>query len=553
MSSTRPSVTGPSARNDVVMKRADSTRSAGTGLVLLTLASAQFLMTLDMSVMNVSMAQAAQDLGTTITGIQVAITLYTLVMATLMITGGKVGTNIGRRRAFVIGGVIYAVGSLVTAIAPNLTVLVLGWSVLEGIGAALIMPATVALVAANVPVAGRPRAYGLIAASGAIAVAVGPLLGGAATTYASWRWVFVGEVFVALVLVLLARRITDVAPEGRRRLDGVGAVLSAVALGMIVFGVLQSSEWGWVQPRPGSPEVLGLSPTLWLVIGGGILLSVFLAWERRMVAVGREPLVQPSILANRQLNGGLAMTFFEYLIQSGTFFVVPLFLSVVLELPAVETGVRVLPLSVSLLVSALGIPRVWPNASPRRVVQIGMVLLLAGILALMSGIDIDSSAAVVAMPMFLIGLGIGCLAAQVGAVTVSAVPDEQSGEVGGLQNTASNLGASVGTALAGSVLIAILTGSVVVGITDNPDVPREVATHAGVELERGVSFLSDTQLRAALSDAEVPPETSSAIMAVNRAARVDALHAALAVLAFIGVIALLFTGFIPVRQPTDSD
>ena len=172
-----------------VSTRAPEAPAKGTGLVLLTLASGQFLMTLDSSVMNVSIATVAKDVGTTVTGIQLAITLYTLVMAMLMVSGGKVGSMIGRRRAFMIGCVIYGMGSLTTALAPNLAVLVLGWSVLEGIGAALILPAIVALVAGNFPPQGRPRAYGLVMGAGAVAVAVGPLIGGAATTYVSWRWV----------------------------------------------------------------------------------------------------------------------------------------------------------------------------------------------------------------------------------------------------------------------------------------------------------------------------------------------------------------------------
>ena len=181
--------------------------------VLITLAAGQFLMTLDSSVMNVAIATVAEDVGTTITGIQTAITLYTLVMAMLMITGGKIGSMIGRRRAFAIGCVIYGIGSLTTALAPNLPVLILGWSVLEGIGAALILPAIVALVAGNFVAADRPRAYGLVMGAGAIAVAVGPLIGGIATTYFSWRWVFVGEVLVVAVILVLAQ-------AGRRRTAG---------------------------------------------------------------------------------------------------------------------------------------------------------------------------------------------------------------------------------------------------------------------------------------------------------------------------------------------
>src|SRR3954462_6886455 len=228
---------------------------AGAGMVLMTLASAQFLMTLDSSVMNVTIAQVAKDVGTTVTGIQTAITLYTLVMATLMITGGKIGSMIGRRRAFGIGLVIYGAGSLTTSLAPSLGVLILGWSFLEGVGAALIMPAIVALVASNFPAEQRPRAYGLVASAGAIAVAAGPLIGGAVTTYLTWRLVFAGEVVVVIGILFMTRRIQDAAPGGRARIDLVGVVLSALGLGLAVYGVLRSGEWGWVLAKASAPSV----------------------------------------------------------------------------------------------------------------------------------------------------------------------------------------------------------------------------------------------------------------------------------------------------------
>ena len=208
--------------------------------VLITLASAQFLMTLDSSVMNVSIATVAKDVGTTVTGIQTAITLYTLVMASLMITGGKLGQIWGRKRAFAIGCVIYGCGSLLTALSQNLTMLLIGGS-LEGTGAALIMPAVVALVASNFGRPDRPRAYGLVASAGAIAVAAGPLIGGLFTTYASWRWVFVGEVVVVLIILALARRMADTPADKSARLDVVGTVLSALGLALVVFGVPRSA------------------------------------------------------------------------------------------------------------------------------------------------------------------------------------------------------------------------------------------------------------------------------------------------------------------------
>ena len=357
---------------------------AATGVILLTLASAQFLMTLDSSVMNVSIATVAKDVGTTVTGIQTAITLYTLVMATLMITGGKIGSIIGRKRAFAIGCVIYGAGSLTTSLAPSLPVLIIGWSVLEGIGAALIMPAIVALVASNFARDERPKAYGLVASAGAIAVAAGPLIGGLCTTYASWRLVFAGEVVIVAIILAMTRRMADAPPEGRARLDLVGTALSATGLGLIVYGVLRIGTWGFAVPKAGAPTWLGLSPVVWMMLGGGLVLWVFLTWESHLVDRGREPLVDPALLRNRTLRAGLGAFGFQYLLQAGLFFTIPLFLSVALGLSAVATGVRLLPLSITLLAAAVGIPRFLPNASPRRVVRIGFLALFAGIVVMVA-------------------------------------------------------------------------------------------------------------------------------------------------------------------------
>ena len=528
---------------------ASPARASGATLVLLTLASGQFLMTLDSSVMNVSIATVAKDVGTTVTGIQGAITAYTLVMAALMITGAKVGALIGRKRAFAIGCVIYGCGSFTTAIAPSFPVLLFGWSFLEGVGAALILPAIVALVAGNFPVERRPAAYGLVAAAGAVAVAVGPLVGGFCTTYFSWRWVFAGEVVLVLVILLLARRIADAPVEERPRLDVVGAVLSAVGLGLLVFGVLKSGVWGWIQPKPDAPSWAGLSPTVWLVVGGLFVIWVFFRWQARRVARGQEPLVRPAMLRNPQLTGGLTMFFFQFMVQAGFFFVVPLFLSVCLGLSALATGVRLLPLSVALLLAALGIPRLFPRASPRLVVRSGLLSLLAGTVVLLAALDAEAGPEIVFVPMLLIGLGIGALASQLGAVTVSAVSDEESPEVGGLQNTMTNLGASLGTALAGSILIATLTSAFLTNIERSSAIPARVKSQAQVKLAGGVPFISDADLEAALDEAHVSSKTTDAALDAYRDARIDGLKSALAILALLAVLALFLAQRIPTRQP----
>ncbi|MFI0514863.1 MFS transporter [Streptomyces sp. WSLK1-5] len=521
-------------------------------IVLLALAAGQFLMALDSSVMNVSIATVAEDVGTTVTGVQGAITAYTLVMAMFMIPGGKVGALIGRKRAFMIGCVIYGCGSLTTALAPNLPVLLLGWSFLEGIGAALILPAIVALVASNFATERRPAAYGLVAAAGAVAIAVGPLVGGVATTYFSWRWVFVGEVVMVLGILALAGRIADAPVGARPRVDLVGALLSALGLGLFVYGVLRSDEWGWFQPKPDAPSWLGVSLVVWLMLAGLLLVWLFLLWETGMVRRRREPLVDPAMLRNRQLTGGLTMFFFQYLVQMGVFFVVPLYLSVALGLSALKTGARILPLSVTLLAAAVLIPRLLPDVSPRRVVRLGILALLAGAVALMAALDVNAGAEIVTLPLLLIGLGMGALASQLGAVTVSAVPEEQSAEVGGVQNAVTNLGASIGTALAGSILIATMTTSFLTTVENNPDIPSQVKNQASVNLESGVPFLSDAQLKSALDEAGTSKQVSEAALDANEKARIDGLRAALAILAFTALLAMFFTTRIPNTQPRSA-
>jgi predicted MFS family arabinose efflux permease len=285
------------------------------------------------------------------------------------------------------------------------------------------------------------------------------------------------------------------------------------------------------------------------MLAGMLLIWLFLRWEARVVERREEPLVDPALLRNKQLTGGLTMFFFQYLVQMGVFFVVPLYLSVALGLSALKTGVRILPLSLTLLAAAILIPRFLPDVSPRRVVRLGILALFAGAVVLMAALDADAGAEVVTVPLLLIGLGMGALASQLGAVTVSAVPDEQSAEVGGIQNAVTNLGASIGTALAGSILIAALTTSFLTSVEQNEAIPASVKSSATVELESGVPFLSDAQLQDALDEAGTSEEVTQAALDANEEARLDGLRAALAILAFSALLAMFFTQRIPTSQP----
>jgi hypothetical protein len=329
------------------------------------------------------------------------------------------------------------------------------------------------------------------------------LIGGLATTYASWRWVFAGEVIVGAGIVLFGRRMADTPVDVRPHLDLLGSLLWALAMELAIVGVLFSSDWGWILPTEDGPSILVMSPVIWLIGGGLVSLRLFMVHVRHLDATGGEPLVIPSLFRDRQMTGGLTMFFVQF----------------------------------------------FPSASPRRVVELGLVAAVIGIVVLFSAMDVGASASIVTIPMLLMGLGFGALASQLGAVTVSAVPDEQSPEVGGLQNTATQFGASLGTALAGSILIASLTASFLTGITENPDVPPEVSSQATVKLSSGVPFISDADLETALEQAGVDQQTTQAVVDENEQARLDGLRSALALLALVAVVALFFTRRIPSRQP----
>jgi len=515
--------------------------------VLALLASAQFLMTLDTSVMNVSIASVASDLHTTTVGIQTAITLYTLVMASLMLTGGKIGAKIGRRRAFNLGLVIYAGGSLTTALAPNLAVLIIGWSILEGIGAALILPSIVALIAGNFGKERRSAAYGMIAAAGAVAVTIGPIVGGAVTTYGSWRYVFVGEVVVAAVILLASRAIAEAPVTATGRFDLLGAVLSALGLCGVVLGVLKSSTWGFVRPKPSGPSLLGLSPVVFLIAGGLVLLWLFVRHERGLAARDREPLVTPGLARIPQVTSGLLGFMCQFFVQAGLFFVVPVYLSIVCGLSAFETGLRLIPLSISLLLAATLIPRLLPRASPRLIVQCGFGLTFIGTVIFIAGLDPKSGPEIVGLPMFVIGLGIGALASQLGAVTVSGAPDELAGEVGGLQNTMTNLGASLGTALAGAILFSALASQLLLGINASSDLSAELKQQATVQISQGVAIVSDAELQKALSASNLSSSEQAAIVSVNDAARATAMRDSMIAIAVVELGAIFLMRRFPKR------
>ncbi|WP_069466338.1 MFS transporter [Actinacidiphila rubida] len=528
---------------------------AGHWRALVVLGTGQFLMVLDTSVMNVSISQLVKDFHTEVTAIQAVITLYTLVMAAFMITGGKLGDMFGRRRVFAVGLVVYGTGSAITAVAPTLGVLAVGWSVIEGLGAALVLPALAALVAGTYEGRDRAVAYGVVGGLAGAGIAVGPLLGGWVTTYLTWRLVFAGEVVVVAAMLAVLRWIRPDPPVTgpRPRLDAVGAVLSAAGLALVVLGVLQSGTWGWLRPRNPPFTVLGFSPTVFTVAAGGVLLGAFRAWERRVEHHDGVPLVRFALLRIPALRSGLAMLLAQNLILLGLFFTIPLYLQVVQGFDAFQTGLRLLPVSATMLVSAMSGPLLGRYASPRTVVRVALLVLLVAIVWLLGTVRPHIDDVSFGFAMAVLGLGMGLLASQLGNVVQSSVDESARSEVGGLQYTAQNLGSSLGTALIGSILISALATAFTTQIEDDPAITAATREQVGTHLEAGISFVSADQVRAGAQKAGLPPQEADAVVDAYAQAQLNALKAAILATGAITLAGFAFTRRLPTDRLTPKE
>jgi MFS family permease len=524
-------------------------------LPLAVFASAQFVMVLDSSVMNVSISQIVADLDTTIQGVQLAITAYTLVMAAFMLAGAKLGDILGRERTFSLGLAIYGLGSLTTALSPNLTVLLLGWSLVEGLGAALVIPAIVSLVAGTYSGSQRALAFGIVGGVAGAAVAAGPLIGGWVTTEFTWRYVFAGETVIVAVILLVRRRLPRTAQAERRpQLDLVGVGLSALGLGLAVYGILKSSSWGLIEPRGaltvGGEEItpFGFSMVPFFILAGLGCLAAFAAWEQRRERQGRDTLLDRSLLKIDALRAGLTTLMMQQLILLGTFFVMPVYLQVVLGLDAFETGKRLFPMSVAMFVAALAGPRLAAGFAPKRVAQAGLLALMVASVLLLGTIDVELREAGFAIALAIFGVGAGLLLSQLGNVIMSSVDPAKTNEAGGLQGTAQNLGASLGTALIGSVLIAALVSGFVSRVEQNPAVPAPVAQQVRQLTQEGIPVVPVEDVEQAALDRGIPGPQASAIADDYGDAQLQGLKRAIGAVAVFAFLSLWFTRQLPGRS-----
>jgi MFS family permease len=435
---------------------------ATAGAVVLPLALAQFIASYAASNMNVAISTIADDLDTDVTGIQTTITLFTLTMAALMVPGSKLTDIWGRKFCFILGLVVYGTGALLAALAQGLGLLIVGYSILEGVGSALLIPPIYILITVFFhDLKDRAKWFGVVSGAAGLGSAAGPLIGGLITSYVSWRASFLLQVAVVVVIALLARRIEDPPlPAERPSFDVPGAILSAAGLFFVVFGILQTSTYGWGAAR------------VWLLVALGVaVLAAFFGYARARERGGRTPLISPSLFRNRTSNLGLLTQHVQWLVLQGVFFVISVFLQQERGYSAIQTGLMLVPATIGILLSS-GMAQRMASRHPQRVlIRVGFTLTVAGIVLLLLLARADSANWTYWPGLFLMGFGVGAMLTASVNVVQSAWPEEVQGDISGVSRSVSNLGSSLGVAIAGSVLVAataagnapFLTAIVVVG------------------------------------------------------------------------------------------
>jgi MFS family permease len=520
-------------------------------LVLIILCAAQFIMVLDTTVMNVSVAAVVEDLDTTITQVQLAITLYTLVMGSFMLFGGRLGDIFGRKRIFGIGLLVYGAGSLITAFSPSIGWLLFGWSFVEGAGAVLVMPAIISLTATNYTGKDRATAYGALGGIAAAGAAAGPLIGGWVTEALTWRVVFAAETVVCLAVVACLKLIADSKVSTSRQIDWGGTILSSLGLGLVVLGLLKAGTWGLIRPS-GALTIAGTEITPFgfsvvpFMIGAGIVVLVgFLWWENRVVALGKTPLMHPELLRGLQLRNGLVMLIAQQTVIGGVFFVIPIYLQYVLLKNAFETGIKLAPMSIAMLIAAFTGPVLARRMSPRLIVSSGLILVIVGALILVSTVDPELRDAMFGVGMAVFGAGFGLVASQLGNVIMSSVGDRDRGEAGGLQGTAQNIGMSIGVAMIGAILIGALSAGFNDAAQTDPDISAQTKAVIAEATEDGVEIAARDQLDEIAVANGIPAGEVSSLAQAYVDAQIMAIKASLLLAIAFAILGLLIAQRLP--------
>jgi EmrB/QacA subfamily drug resistance transporter len=509
--------------------------AVGNQRLAILLAMAMFVLVVDTSLMNVSIAAVVRDLDTTVSGVQSAIALEALVSAAFILIGSKVGDLIGRKRAYVLGLLGYAVGALAMTLAQGLTAIIIFWAVVGGIGASLLLPSMQSLIHGNFEGAAQTKAYALVGAAAAIAAAVGPLLGGFITTYLSWRIGFLLEIVIIGIVLSGIGLVRDAPYTGPRGVDAVGAVLSVLGMGGIVLGILVWQEGG--------------ESVAALIVIGAIAMAALVFWLSRRKRQGKPTLLDPDLFKSKHFRLGISQQMLQQIALGGTMIALPIYLQMVLEYNALEAGLSIAPLSLSMFGIALLAGRRAGKRRPSSIVRSGFALLTVGMLLLIPIVPRADSGWSLVIPLVIAGSGLGLLVSQLNNYTLAPISEERVSEAAGVNSAAGSFGLSFGLAFAGAIMLATLS----ITFTDlaNASSVLEPAEKQQVAnaLEDDAQVLSNTQLVELLVGQ--PEDVQAEIIRINTEARPFALQVAL-LIPILAALAGLLNSFRMVRLPDIS-
>ena len=487
------------------------------------LSMAMFVLVVDTSLMNVSISAVVHDLNTTVSGVQSAIALEALVSAAFILIGSKVGDLIGRKRAYVLGLLGYAIGALAMTLAQGLTAIIIFWAVIGGLGASLLLPAMQSLIHGNFEGKARTKAYALVGAAAAVATAVGPLLGGFITTYLSWRVGFALEDVIIVVVLAGIRLVHDVPYTGPRKVDVVGSVLSVLGMGGIVLGILVWQE--------GGESVAAL-----LVIGAAAL-GLLVWWLVRRKRRGKATLLDPDLFRLKSFRLGISQQMLQQIALGGLIIALPIYLQMVLEYNALQAGLCLAPLSLSMFGMALLAGRRAGRRRPAGIVRAGFALLLIGLVALVPIIPRATSGWWLAIPLLIAGSGLGLLVSQLNNYTLSPVSEERASEAAGVNSAGGSFGLSFGLAFGGAIMLAVLSLTFTTMAQSSTVLPPADQQHVATVLENDAEIMSNTALQQQLEGQ--PPAVQEEILRINTDARHIALQVALLVPIIAGLLGLV--------------
>jgi EmrB/QacA subfamily drug resistance transporter len=497
--------------------------ATGNQRLAVLLAMAMFVLVVDTSLMNVSISAVVEDIGTTVSGVQSAIALEALVSAAFILIGGKVGDLIGRKRAYVLGLLAYAVGALAMTLAQGITAIIIFWAIIGGLGASLLLPAMQSLIHGNFEGPAQTKAYALVGAAAAIAAAVGPLLGGFITTYLSWRVAFLLEVVVIAIVLSGIKLVLDTPYTGPRTVDGVGAVLSVLGMGGIVLGILVWQE--------GGESVVAL-----LVIGA-IALVMLVEWLGRRKRQDRPALLDVGLFSSKHFRLGISQQLLQQIALGGLMIALPIFLQMVLEYNAMLAGLSLAPLSLTMFATALIAGKKAGRRRPSSLVRAGFALLAAGSVLLLPIVPRADSGWYLLLPLVIAGTGLGLLVSQLNNYTLSPISEERISEAAGVNSAGGSFGLSFGLAFAGAIMLATRSVAFTNMAKDSTVLPPDDQERVAEALEDDAQVMTNTRLEELL--VEQPEEIQDEIIRINSDARPLALQVALLVPIIAGVLGLL--------------